>query len=63
MVERVLPPHPVDPDSDSVSVSRQKIEDRLVEEYRNCSYYKQTKAELGTFTSVSNKQLHCLMLD
>ncbi|XP_035531430.1 broad substrate specificity ATP-binding cassette transporter ABCG2-like [Morone saxatilis] len=35
-----------DPDSDSVSLSRQGIEDKLVEEYRNCHYYKQTKAEL-----------------
>uniref|UniRef100_A0A8C4GJ82 ABC transporter domain-containing protein n=1 Tax=Dicentrarchus labrax TaxID=13489 RepID=A0A8C4GJ82_DICLA len=32
--------------SDSVSLSRRGIEDKLVEEYRNCSYYKQTKAEL-----------------
>lgn len=37
-----------DPDSssDSVSMSRRGIEDKLVEEYRNCSYFKQTKAEL-----------------
>ncbi|XP_051249520.1 broad substrate specificity ATP-binding cassette transporter ABCG2-like [Dicentrarchus labrax] len=35
-----------DLDSDSVSLSRRGIEDKLVEEYRNCSYYKQTKAEL-----------------
>ncbi|XP_042368219.1 LOW QUALITY PROTEIN: broad substrate specificity ATP-binding cassette transporter ABCG2-like [Plectropomus leopardus] len=35
-----------DPDSDSVSMSRRGIEDKLVEEYRNCHYYKQTKAEL-----------------
>uniref|UniRef100_A0A7N8XFN1 Broad substrate specificity ATP-binding cassette transporter ABCG2-like n=1 Tax=Mastacembelus armatus TaxID=205130 RepID=A0A7N8XFN1_9TELE len=35
-----------DPDSDSVSMSRRGIEDKLVEEYRNCQYYKQTKAEL-----------------
>ncbi|XP_035005581.2 broad substrate specificity ATP-binding cassette transporter ABCG2 isoform X2 [Hippoglossus stenolepis] len=33
-------------DSDSVSKSRRSIEDKLVEEYRNCHYYKQTKAEL-----------------
>ncbi|XP_018537423.1 broad substrate specificity ATP-binding cassette transporter ABCG2 [Lates calcarifer] len=36
----------LDPDSDSVSVSKRGIEDKLVEEYRNCNYYKQTKAEL-----------------
>ncbi|XP_039996684.1 broad substrate specificity ATP-binding cassette transporter ABCG2-like isoform X2 [Xiphias gladius] len=35
-----------DPDSDSVLVSRRGIEDKLVEEYRNCHHYKQTKAEL-----------------
>ncbi|XP_040887579.1 broad substrate specificity ATP-binding cassette transporter ABCG2-like [Toxotes jaculatrix] len=35
-----------DPDPDSVSLSRRGIEDKLVEEYRNCHYYKQTKAEL-----------------
>lgn len=35
-----------EPDPDSVSLSRRGIEDKLVEEYRNCSYYKQTKAEL-----------------
>ncbi|XP_059211408.1 broad substrate specificity ATP-binding cassette transporter ABCG2-like isoform X2 [Centropristis striata] len=34
------------PDSDTVSLSRRGIEDKLVEEYRNCHYYKQTKAEL-----------------
>ncbi|KAM9335198.1 broad substrate specificity ATP-binding cassette transporter ABCG2-like [Symphorus nematophorus] len=33
-------------DSDSVSMSRRGIEEKLVEEYRNCHYYKQTKAEL-----------------
>uniref|UniRef100_A0A3Q1GVL8 ATP-binding cassette, sub-family G (WHITE), member 2a n=1 Tax=Acanthochromis polyacanthus TaxID=80966 RepID=A0A3Q1GVL8_9TELE len=33
-------------DPDSISLSRRGIEDKLVEEYRNCSYYKQTKAEL-----------------
>uniref|UniRef100_A0A8C4E2F4 ABC transporter domain-containing protein n=1 Tax=Dicentrarchus labrax TaxID=13489 RepID=A0A8C4E2F4_DICLA len=30
----------------NMSLSRRGIEDKLVEEYRNCSYYKQTKAEL-----------------
>lgn len=35
-------------DLDAVSASRQRIEDKLVEEYRNCEYYRQTKAELGT---------------
>lgn len=35
-----------DPGSDSVSMSRRGIEDKLVEEYQNCSYFKQTKAEL-----------------
>lgn len=34
-------------DLDTVSASRQRIEDKLVEEYRNCAYYKQTKEELG----------------
>uniref|UniRef100_A0A7N6AZ82 ABC transporter domain-containing protein n=1 Tax=Anabas testudineus TaxID=64144 RepID=A0A7N6AZ82_ANATE len=34
--------------SDSVSISRRGIEDKLVEEYINCYHYKQTKAELGT---------------
>lgn len=38
---------PSDPDSDSVSISRRSIEDRLVEEYRTCSDYKQSRAELG----------------
>ncbi|XP_061150178.1 broad substrate specificity ATP-binding cassette transporter ABCG2 isoform X1 [Syngnathus typhle] len=33
-------------DSDSVLKSRQAIEDKLVEEYRNCSDFKRTKAEL-----------------
>ncbi|XP_044039881.1 broad substrate specificity ATP-binding cassette transporter ABCG2-like isoform X2 [Siniperca chuatsi] len=33
-------------DSDSVSMSRRGIEAKLVEEYRNCDYFKQTKAEL-----------------
>lgn len=36
----------LDPDSDSVSVSKRGIEDKLVEEYRNSHYFKQTKAEL-----------------
>ncbi|XP_047440604.1 broad substrate specificity ATP-binding cassette transporter ABCG2-like [Mugil cephalus] len=35
-----------DIDSDSVSLSRRGIEDKLVEEYRNSHYYKETKAEL-----------------
>ncbi|XP_049923959.1 broad substrate specificity ATP-binding cassette transporter ABCG2-like [Epinephelus moara] len=35
-----------EPDSDTVSMSRRGIEDKLVEEYRNCHNYKQTKAEL-----------------
>lgn len=39
-----------DPDSDSVSMSRRGIEDKLVEEYRNCYCYNQTKAELGRYT-------------
>ncbi|XP_023286648.1 ATP-binding cassette sub-family G member 2, partial [Seriola lalandi dorsalis] len=33
-------------DSDSVSMSRRGIEEKLVEEYRSCQHYKQTKAEL-----------------
>ncbi|KAM3857476.1 broad substrate specificity ATP-binding cassette transporter ABCG2-like [Diretmus argenteus] len=33
-------------DLESVSTSRQQIEDRLVQEYKTCSYYKETKAEL-----------------
>ncbi|XP_013877614.1 broad substrate specificity ATP-binding cassette transporter ABCG2 [Austrofundulus limnaeus] len=33
-------------DSDSVSRSRKGIEDKLVEEYRSCQYFKQTKEEL-----------------
>ncbi|KAI3375501.1 hypothetical protein L3Q82_003831 [Scortum barcoo] len=36
----------LDPDSDSVSTSKRGIEDKLVEEYRNSHYFKQTKAEL-----------------
>ncbi|KAM9426251.1 broad substrate specificity ATP-binding cassette transporter ABCG2 [Pholidichthys leucotaenia] len=35
-----------DLDADKVSLSRKSIEDKLVEEYRNCRYYKDTKAEL-----------------
>ncbi|XP_034532463.1 broad substrate specificity ATP-binding cassette transporter ABCG2-like [Notolabrus celidotus] len=35
-----------DPDLDSMSKSRQGIEDKLEEEYRNSQYYKQTKAEM-----------------
>lgn len=34
-------------DLDAVSASRQRIEDKLVEEYRNCAYYRRTKEELG----------------
>ncbi|XP_036002644.1 broad substrate specificity ATP-binding cassette transporter ABCG2 isoform X2 [Fundulus heteroclitus] len=33
-------------DAESMSKSRKGIEDKLVEEYRNCQYYKQTKDEL-----------------
>lgn len=33
-------------DLDAVSASRQRIEDKLVEEYRTCTYYRQTKEEL-----------------
>lgn len=36
-------------DAESMSKSRKGIEDNLVEEYRNCQYYKQTKDELGGF--------------
>ncbi|XP_067379750.1 broad substrate specificity ATP-binding cassette transporter ABCG2 isoform X2 [Channa argus] len=36
----------LDPDSDSVSMSRRGIEDKLVEEYKNCHYYRENKAEL-----------------
>lgn len=35
-----------EPEPDSISMSRRGIEDKLVEEYRSCSYFKQTKAEL-----------------
>ncbi|XP_078147893.1 broad substrate specificity ATP-binding cassette transporter ABCG2-like isoform X1 [Centroberyx gerrardi] len=35
-----------DIDPDSVSTSRQGIEERLVQEYKSCSHYKQTKTEL-----------------
>uniref|UniRef100_A0A7N6B974 ABC transporter domain-containing protein n=1 Tax=Anabas testudineus TaxID=64144 RepID=A0A7N6B974_ANATE len=44
-----------DPDSDSVSISRRGIEDKLVEEYINCYHYKQTKAELEMI--IRGKQL------
>lgn len=44
-----------DPDSEATSSSKQGIEDKLVEEYKNCSYYKQTKAELERI--ISGKQL------
>ncbi|XP_056155975.1 broad substrate specificity ATP-binding cassette transporter ABCG2-like isoform X2 [Lampris incognitus] len=37
---------PQDLDTETVSNSRRGIEERLVEEYRNCNYYKETKAEL-----------------
>lgn len=39
------------PDSDTVSMSRRGIEDKLVEEYRNCHYYKETQAELGEYNN------------
>uniref|UniRef100_A0A7N6A7I4 ABC transporter domain-containing protein n=1 Tax=Anabas testudineus TaxID=64144 RepID=A0A7N6A7I4_ANATE len=45
----------LDPDSDSVSISRRGIEDKLVEEYINCYHYKQTKAELEMI--IRGKQL------
>ncbi|KAM9827387.1 broad substrate specificity ATP-binding cassette transporter ABCG2, partial [Neosynchiropus ocellatus] len=35
-----------DPDSDSFSSTKQRIEDKLVEEYRTSHYYRRTKAEL-----------------
>lgn len=44
----------LDPDSDSVSMSRRGIEDKLVEEYRNCHYYKQTKADLGKYKTITD---------
>lgn len=52
------------PDPESVLKSKRGIEDKLVEEYRNCHHYRQTKAELGTYddevtefiSSVSNLQ-------
>ncbi|KAG7497738.1 hypothetical protein JOB18_043164 [Solea senegalensis] len=36
----------LDRDPDSVSKSKKGIEDKLVEEYRSCQYYKETRAEL-----------------
>lgn len=39
---------PPDPDADSIS--RQGIEDKLVEEYRNCHCFQQIKTELGGYT-------------
>ncbi|XP_027143370.1 ATP-binding cassette sub-family G member 2-like isoform X2 [Larimichthys crocea] len=33
-------------DVDSSSISRQGIEEKLIEEYRNCHYFKETKTEL-----------------
>ncbi|CAN9509350.1 unnamed protein product [Ophioblennius macclurei] len=45
----------VDPDSKKMTLSRRKIEDKLVEEYRNCNYYKETKAELEKI--VTGKEL------
>lgn len=39
--------HPADPDSDSVLMSRERIEDKLVEEYKTCIHFKETKEELG----------------
>ncbi|XP_069028317.1 broad substrate specificity ATP-binding cassette transporter ABCG2-like [Embiotoca jacksoni] len=35
-----------DPDSSALSMSRRGIEDKLVEEYKNCHDFKQTKADL-----------------
>ncbi|XP_053199624.1 broad substrate specificity ATP-binding cassette transporter ABCG2-like [Scomber japonicus] len=35
-----------DPDSETVMTSKQSIEEKLVEEYRNCQYFRQTKTEL-----------------
>lgn len=43
-----MPPSSL-PDPESVLGSKRGIEDKLVEEYRNCHYYRQTKAELGTY--------------
>ena len=37
------------PDPESVLNSKRGIEDKLVEEYRNCHFYRQTKAELGMY--------------
>ncbi|KAK5848127.1 hypothetical protein PBY51_005769 [Eleginops maclovinus] len=37
-------------DADVLSTSMQGIEDKLVEEYRSCSHYRQTKAELERIT-------------
>lgn len=37
-----------DLDLETKSKSTSEIEDKLVEEYKNCHYYKQTKAELAT---------------
>lgn len=36
----------IDPDSKKMSLSRKKIEDKLVEEYRSCQYFRETQAEL-----------------
>ncbi|XP_063318227.1 broad substrate specificity ATP-binding cassette transporter ABCG2-like [Pelmatolapia mariae] len=36
----------LEPDSESMSNSRRGIGEKLVEEYRNCQHYKETKAEL-----------------
>ncbi|XP_029938296.1 ATP-binding cassette sub-family G member 2-like [Salarias fasciatus] len=43
------------PDSRKITLSRRRIEDKLVEEYRNCHYFKETKAELEKI--VMGKQL------
>lgn len=40
-----------DPDSDAVLASKRGIEDKLVEEYRNCYYFRQTKSELERIIS------------
>ena len=37
------------PEVDSGEGSSRKVEEKLVEEYRSSSYFKDTKAELGTY--------------
>ncbi|KAK9525059.1 hypothetical protein VZT92_017402 [Zoarces viviparus] len=44
-----------DPDSDSVTKSRRGIEEKLVENYRSCSYFRQTKAELERISQVKQQ--------